>query len=435
MRKVITMSLVFAFLAGAAFADSKLVGVWSGNATIHDESVGIEFRIREANGEVAGTVSIPERATHRIPITSIDTDGTNVTLDVRRVEYKFQFTGKLSGDKIAGIWEWPRSERKAEFVVSKVNDDLPYMEEDVHFANEEDGVELAGTLLTPTTPGPHPGIVLIHGSGYNERWWVWYMADLFARNGIAALAFDKRGCGESGGKWETASLETLAMDGVAGVHFLQSRDGILADRVGMWGISQAGWIMPIAASKSDDIAFVVVTSGAAVTVEEEGYFDFIVQLRDAGFSESDQAKARDLLEKDFQISVTGEGYDELMEEVRNVRDEAWYKELRLFVMPADSPARDFYRINGLYDPVPYWKQIDVPVLFLYGEEDKSVEPSTSIAILEELMAESTRDFTIKTFPNANHGIRIPGGSNFPFSRPAIGYFESVIQWLSDGPLK
>lgn len=422
-------------IAMTATAQSGLEGYWQGTATIDGESIALEFQFQEANGELTGSVSMPDRARFNIPITAIEVDRSDVALNVRPLGYKFQFDGKLRGDSFSGLWTWPRSDREAEFSVTRTPHTPPYREEPVRFANEQDGVELAGTLLTPNTPGPHPGIVLIHGSGYNERWWVWYMADLFARNGIAALAFDKRGCGQSGGEWESASLETLAMDGVAGVHLLQARSDIIADRVGMWGISQAGWIMPIAAVKSDDIAFVVVTSGAAVTVEEEGYYDFIVGLRDAGFSEEDQAKARQLLEQDFQISVTGEGYDALMEQIKAVRDEEWYRELGLFVAPADSNARRFYRINGLYDPVPFWKQVNVPVLFLYGEEDRSVEPQKSIDILNRLKTEHDLDFTITMFPAANHGIRVPVDSSFPYTRPAEGYFDAVIDWLRNGPLK
>lgn len=427
--------LILGLLAAAlpAFA-SELKGFWKGTATLDGETTLIEFRFQESGDGLIGNVSLPEYARLRIPFVSIEENGRNVSLNVRAVNYKFAMQASLLGDELSGTWEWPRVDRKAEFSVTRATEDLPYTEEVVRFANEQDGVEIAGTLLTPKSNGPHPGIVLIHGSGYNERWWVWYMADLFAKNGIAALAIDKRGCGESGGEWESVSLETLAMDGVAGVHLLQSRDDIVATRVGLWGISQAGWIMPIAAVNSSDIAFIVVTSGAAVTVEEEGYFDYIVQLKDAGYSEEDRAKARDILERDFQVSVTGEGYDELMAKVSEVRDEAWYKELRIFVSPPDSNARRFYRINGIFDPVPYWEQIKIPVLFLYGEEDRSVEPSRSIEILNRIIAEQEPDFTIRSFPRADHGIRVPVDSKFPYTRPAPGYFDTMIDWLNNGPL-
>src|SRR5690606_37570425 len=179
------------------------------------------------------------------------------------------------------------------------------------------------------------------------------------------------------------------------------------------------------------IDFVIVTSGATVNVEEEGYFDFLVRLRDAGFSKEDEAVARKLLELDFQVSMTGEGYEELQAMARELQKEPWYSTLNYFPTPPHFKFRQLYRLIGDFDPVPILKQIDRPMLWLYGEADTSVEAARSIGILEPIIADGNRPWTIRAFPNADHGIRLPPapGSAFPFRAPAPGYLEAMAELL------
>jgi pimeloyl-ACP methyl ester carboxylesterase len=142
-----------------------------------------------------------------------------------------------------------------------------YEQEQVTFANGE--VRLAGVLLLPPGPGPHPALVFVHGSGPGTRGQYPFEADRFARQGIAVLAFDKRGAGESTGNWRLADFDVLAEDVLAGVHYLRQDRRIRADKIGLWGISQAGWIIPLAAAGSEEVAFIVPVSGGAVTPAEQ----------------------------------------------------------------------------------------------------------------------------------------------------------------------
>ncbi len=291
-------------------------------------------------------------------------------------------------------------------------------------------INLAGTVFSPKTPGPHPGIVLIHGSGDPPRWWLEHYADFFARQGLVTLFFDKRGTGESEGDWHSVGFEPLARDGLAGgIHFLQSRDDVDPERVGFWGISQAGWIMPLAASLSDDVAFILVTSGATVPVSDEIKYDYLVKLRDAGYSNDAVAAAERILDLDHRVTMTGEGYDELRGLVKEARKEPWWKLMDFYLIPVG--ARDFQRLIGGFDPRPVLEDVDIPILWMYGLADKSVEPSRSIGILEEIVAEYAKPWTIETFPKADHGIDVPPppGAAFPFERPAPGYFDAMAAWL------
>jgi dipeptidyl aminopeptidase/acylaminoacyl peptidase len=134
--------------------------------------------------------------------------------------------------------------------------------EDVRFPSGD--VQLAGTLIRPIAGDRHPAVILVHGSGAADRWQVMPFARLLARRGIAILGYDKRGVGASSGDWKTASFDELAGDVVAAVEYLKSRRDIDSSQIGLLGLSQAGWVMPLAALRAKDTAYLISVSGAGV---------------------------------------------------------------------------------------------------------------------------------------------------------------------------
>jgi pimeloyl-ACP methyl ester carboxylesterase len=429
--KSFTAILLTLLSAAAHSAESPLAGFWQGEATRNGETLTLQMEFTESPEGINGTLSLPEYGVLSSPFDAVTIKRSKVTVQHPYFSKEKPLEGKRKGDTILGSWEWKSNGTICNFSVKRIPDPRPYTKEDVRFTNPHDGIELAGTLLVPKTPGPHPGIMMIHGSGDNVRWPRTAMADLFARQGMAALIYDKRGCGESTGDWETVGFEALAQDGNAGLAYLKSRDDIDPSRLGFWGISQAGWIMPLSAKLSDDVSFIVVTSGATVTVEEEGYFDYIVRLRDAGFSESDQAEALKILKQDFHVSMTGEGYDELRAMVKEAKDKPWWKPLTFFAAPPNITSRHFYRLIGEYDPIPILENLDIPILWIYGEEDKSVEPTMSIPKLNRLIEEQEKEYEVVMFPDADHGLRIPTAKNaaFPLRPHAPGYLDTIVEWI------
>jgi pimeloyl-ACP methyl ester carboxylesterase len=146
-------------------------------------------------------------------------------------------------------------------------------------------VRLAGTLLRPAQKGPVPGIVLLAGSGPGPRSHLRLFAERFAKDGCAALIFDKRGSGESEGSWTEESLDDLADDVLAAVAFLKSQPEINPQRVGVWGISQAGWVIPHAAGRAPDaFAFAIVITGGGVKPLEVEIQDYSAALDHADSS-------------------------------------------------------------------------------------------------------------------------------------------------------
>jgi len=243
---------------------------------------------------------------------------------------------------------------------------LEYTE--VSFNNETDGLQLGGMLFAPEGDGPYPATVIIHGSGTSQRDSKWYLSltSYLQKHGVAVLLPDKRGSEKSEGAWLGASFEDLANDTLAAVEFLRQQDHVSVSTIGLVGMSQGGWIAPIAASKSDSLSFVVSMSGATVTPEE--------QL--------------------------------LHEEIHSIEPFTYTFIARILApMTAARLMRmDFFRPWAGFDPIPYWQDVDVPVFFAFGEHDKNVPVEASVERLKENSLDHHR---IEVYPGGGHGISDP----------------------------
>ncbi len=244
--------------------------------------------------------------------------------------------------------------------------ELEYAE--ISFENTHEDIQLAGMLFLPEGDGPFPTAIFIHGSGPSTRNSVWYLsiAKNLQANGIAVLLPDKRGSEKSGGDWIGASIEDLATDTLSAVEFVKTQEMFDYSTIGLVGFSQGGWIAPVAAAKSDDVSFVVSMSGNAVTTDEQLLYE--ETSRFASYTYTFLAK--------FIAQITAQNLKQ--------------KE----------------HLSALYpfDPIPYWKDIRVPVFFAFGEGDKNVDIDGSINRLRE---NNLTHFQIKVYPAGGHGIDDP----------------------------
>jgi dienelactone hydrolase len=344
--------------------------------------------------------------------------------------------------KAGGVATLRYDEPRAPHVVGRKS--RLYREEFVTFRNG--GVTLSGTLLIPTSGGPHPGIVLAHGSGAQDRNGylgnIRFMADHIARHGVTVLTYDKRGSGRSTGDWSTASFGDLAGDLGAGIRFLRARSDVIANQVGAGGSSQAGWVIAKAVTQIPDISFVVITSagGSGYTVEEQNLYNTEVEMRAGHFSEERIARALDLQKRFFDVLHRGQGadargYDSL---VINARSDS---ALRDWIFPLSSEI-DWRNRNAWYtaleinfDPVPAWRDYKGPVLGVFGELDAEtpvagVVPRFTSALLNRPGA----DFTVTVFPKASHllmeATRPSDDELANLQRMVPGYYDFVSDWLA-----
>ncbi len=320
-----------------------------------------------------------------------------------------------------------------------------FNQEDVQFMNGD--VTLAGTLLIPNGKGPHPAMVMMHGSGQVVRMGTFAEAQSLARQGVAVLIYDKRGSGESvGGHYRFDGYEALANDGVAAFNFLQSRSDIDPNRIGLWGTSEGGWTAPMAASNIDDTAFLIVVSGGPLTPEEQGAYSMANRLRNQGFSDEAVGQAIDLSAQYNAYIRTGMGRNELMAAQRKANSEGWFEAadhlpITVPVYNELSERQEWWKDHMDTDVAALLEQMDFPILFVLGANDPLI-PGTLVkeqvgSILETV---GHQDFSVEIFPEATHnlmvaptdcGICMPDKPIGPF-RPlfAPGYLDTVSDWVT-----
>lgn len=307
-------------------------------------------------------------------------------------------------------------------------------ESEVRFFNGD--VELAGTLVLPAGPGPHPAIVYLHGSGPMTREGGLEVARRFSGLGLAGLAFDKRGTGGSSGDWTSSSLADLARDGVAAIELLKGRSEIDPGRIGFWGVSQAGWVAAEATAYSDDIGFLVITSGGGVAPRVSERYAYAQAFERHGLPPEEVAEGLAAIDAYMRYMATGEGRAEVAAAIESAeaRKAPWYELASLGrILPATEAGRRTWSWVGGWDPAERIATMRFPVLLLFGGRDTLVPTDESVAAWRRGLerAGNTR-FQISVFPEAGHGIRMWGeGHHGDGGRPpfAEGYWERMTDWL------
>ncbi|QKV81492.1 S9 family peptidase [Amycolatopsis sp. Hca4] len=258
--------------------------------------------------------------------------------------------------------------------------------DEVSFRNG--GVTLHGTVVAPPGGTKLPGLVMVHGSGAHSRDDYRDQAEAFARQGIATLIYDKRTEGYS--QFER-SYATLADDALAAVSALRKRSDVDPARVGVWGLSEGGWVAPLAASRSPDVAFVVTLGANGVEPARQQSWAVENQLRRLGMTGSIVPMASSTMLR----QLAGGG-----------------------VFPEPH-----------YDPVPVLKSLRQPVLGLWGAKDVLTPPGEAVRIFRDSVAHHT----LRVFPDAQHQLRrtTDGFDKLPGYAP--GYLELVGSWVQHPP--
>jgi len=290
---------------------------------------------------------------------------------------------------------------------------IAYREEPIVFQNG--GVSLSGTLFLPSGPGPHPAVVGVHGSGAVDRSGFGAIPAQLAIEGTAFFSYDKRGAGKSTGSWRDATFETLAGDVRAALTVLAARSDIDRRRIGMWGASQAGFIAPMIAAGSPDVAFIVLVGPSGLTAALQETYDDEISLRLAGFSEAIVKRASELQGAINNYYRTGEQREKVEQAMNAARAEPWFAATDLGTGLAaleQLPSREiigetWWRKIMDYDPTEHWRLVRSPTLVLYGECDDSSPASESARRIGDALEKAgNRDYTIKLLPLANHGMWI-----------------------------
>lgn len=417
----------------------SILGHWEGVVASRGRELRIDVDFAPDGPGVAGRIDIPDLYVSGYRLEKVRLAGSDVSFELPFGAEPDRFSGVLRGNEIIGQYTGRFYQSELRTAALRLwrerRDERRYSREDVQIASV--GATLAGTLFLPHGKGPHQGVVLLHGSGPQTRdSYLRYFAERFAAAGVAALIFDKRGSGASTGTvWFRTGdrFDLLTGDAGAAVAFLAGHPAVAAKRVGVWGLSQGAWLAPLAASRSSDIAFVVMVSGGGVTPAEQELYDDQVKLRSRGFSSPQIEEAVGLLRLADDVIRGREAWSTFAAARARAQTRPWYEWLDRY--PAKLPEEDGVWRGGAgemdYDPGPTLERTRIPVLALFGESDTSTPTMESARRVETaLHAGGNRQFTVRVFPRADHGLWVSASSGaFDWERPAAGWVDLMLSWV------
>lgn len=415
--------LVLLFWGMAVPVRAQWVGRWTGEVEFRGDRWPIRL---EVTGDAA-RIDLPELLYVDQPVT-IQVDGDTLVVELPfglgPVPLTADSAGLAGGKSLAGD----------PLVVRLARDGPPpYAAREIAF--ESGPARLAGTLLVPDGPGPHPAVVVVHGSSVpgRERWAYRSWGDWFARRGVAALVWDKRGAGSSTGPdWRDADLADLAGDVLAAVRRVAGERDLDPDRVGAFGGSQAGWLIADAAAESGEIAFVALVSAPGVTPGEQELQSVEGRMRADERAPGEIAAAIAHTRLWLAVAGTGEGWETVARSTTAADTSAWGEYVQ---RPADSGDLAWWSRNHAFDPVPRLAAIQRPALFLYGGADPIVPPAGNVGRIEAAMGAHRpgADVTIRILERADHRLEVPAGRgpdgrwSFPRIHPEA--LETLERWL------
>jgi pimeloyl-ACP methyl ester carboxylesterase len=404
----------------------SVLGHWEGSVSAAGQNIVTRVNVVADGNTLKGTADFPQQNALDLPLQNVSQEGNKVHFEVMPAPRTAVFDGELAGsDLMKGTFTQAGFTGDFTLIRKQVAATVavPYREEDVIFANGD--ITLAGTLTLPQGAGPFPAVVLISGSGAQNRDEEIFgfkifrvIADALTRKGIAVLRYDDRGVGGSSAGAESDTSETFAGDVSAAVQYLKGRSEINPKQIGLLGHSEGGIIAPMVAVKSPDVAFIILMSGpglpGAQIIEEQA------RLINAasGMPAADVQAAADLEKRVIDVALAGQGWDavrpDLLAAVKKGA-EAMPEEQRKALGDLDVWAAKTVdaQIAGLqspwmqfflkHDPAQVLEQVKVPVLALFGGKDLQVPADQNKAAVEAALAKGgNKDVTVKVFPDANH---------------------------------
>jgi pimeloyl-ACP methyl ester carboxylesterase len=413
---------------GRAFAANAPEGTWQGviqgmlRLVLHVE--------RGATGTLSGKLDSPDQAAMGMAIDTLWVKGDSLHFEMRRLRVAYDAQMSANDSTLSGLWRQggyalPLTLKRSDHVAAdrRPQDPVrpyPYDTLDVEYPDAKAGVKLAGTLTTPRGAGPYPCALLITGSGpenrneelFNHRPFL-VLADHLTRHGIAVLRVDDRGVGGSTGRVTGATSEDFASDVAAGIEFLKTRKEIDPRRIGLIGHSEGGLIAPMVATRSKDVAFIVLMAGPGVRGDSILIMQTAAIRRLLGTSEQAITRESAAMRRVHAMVIQGDtvGVVRTTRELVAIQAEAVTAEERRGLGDLDSLARTasrqfmipWMRFFLTYDPRPTLMKVRCPVLALNGSKDFQVPPKENLAAISAALKQGgNRDATVKELPGLNH---------------------------------
>ena len=302
--------------------------------------------------------------------------------------------------------------------------------EDVTFFNH--GIQLTGSLYEPQGPAPYPTLIVLHAANGGTRQFPFYqhLITHLPMQGLAVLLYDRRGSGKSTGDFETSDFDDLAGDALAAIAYLSSRKDIDNRRIGVYGISQGGWIAPIVAAQRPTVASLIIVSGSGVSPAKQMDYAARYTLRAMGYSEDVVAQAIALRNRLNEYYRGNLSYEKVKADIDHIRNESWFQ--FAYIVDGEQLPKDVTQDKWCYeldfDPLPIWHQVHQPTLFFFAEEDRWV-PVKESSSLFRAATKHLKDVTFMRIEGTDHLMYEKNGN--ATTRISGRYVEVLLAWLNE----
>jgi len=421
----LTILLVIFSVFQASSQESKWLGMWSGKLDISSTKLEIIFEVwTDENGKPIAVMDVPMQGAKDIQTTVLKAEPDSLVLSVPMIRGTFK--GEFLNDStIQGEWKQSGMSFSLILAKTKVPTELkrpqtpkrpfPYIEEEVVYENKTAGIKLAGTFTFPQNGENLPVVILITGSGSQDRDETIFehrpflvIADFLTRNGFAVLRVDDRGVGGSEGNTSKATSEDFAGDVMAGIEFLKTRKEIDPSKIGLIGHSEGGLIAPMVATKSKDVAFIVLMAGPGIIGEQILYEQGKLIYKTAGMTDEQVQQNQKLQEAIFNIIKTEtdsvKRIDRLQKTMSNDQYSMLTDDQKIAVdNQIKTVDNEWFKFFLNYDPYPTLVKLKCPVLAINGEKDLQVPPNENLAAIEKALNEGgNKNFKTMKLPGLNH---------------------------------
>lgn len=459
-KKILALMICLISLLISNLTAQDITGDWNGVLEVMGTQVTLVFHIQQTDSGFTGTLDSPDQGAMGMPFTAVEYNDEKLIL--REANIGAFYEGVPAADSIAGTWNQggqtfelnmfrEKVEKKTYRRPQEPEKPYPYFEEEITFENIRDSLTLAGTLTLPDENGSFPAVILISGSGPQNRNEEVFghrpflvLADYLTRQGIAVLRYDDRGTAESTGNFGTATSQDFANDVLSAIDYLRSRDEIDHEEIGLIGHSEGGLIAPIVVNRSDDVDFLILLAGTGVKGKEISRMQGRTLL-DVEVSDKDAYDR--FIDETIEIAASGKPTEIKKEELTQHYKNS--KKIMSELLPdginfdsfveqqVEGALRPWSQFFYNHDPANELRKITIPVLSLIGSNDVQVPPDMNHPPIQKALQEAgNKDVTIKELDGLNHMFQeSETGSMLEYSEIEQTFspiaLDEVSTWIKD----
>jgi len=451
---------LFFFLLCLTFGGSILtaqtpVGSWEGVLKTKVINLPLLFHVGKDRGQLLVVIDSPEQNSYDIPADSVGF-ADNVLI-IKHSQYNMVYRGKMvHKDTLVGTFtQGPRSK---ELVLVRVKPKessflMGFEEEELLIKNKRTGVKLGATLTYPKEEGPFPSVILISGSGPQDRDATLFgkklfktVAEHFTRSGYAVLRFDDRGTAKSTGSFAKATSFDFANDVEGVIAYLKKHKKINKDKIGLMGHSEGSLIASIVGARNSDVDFILSVAGPGIKGDSLILTQSRLIMEGNGMAEETVETTLALNRSIYKVVLSAGDSTSKDQQIRKIVWDMYggqdsTSDTTLINKTADALTGQantaWFRDFLAYDPSLYWSKVSCPVFAVNGVKDIQVPPVINLlGIQKNLEKAENYDVKVKMYPGLNH-LMIKCETGLPSEYPTLnGTFSGavlndMVSWMND----